>query len=86
MHGTLDTTVGVMNSLQMYNAMRFNDKNVIVLLYPGERHFLRQRGNRRDLTIRMMQFFDHWLLNSPAPRWMTDGVPFVQNSAAQPPR
>jgi hypothetical protein len=26
----------------------------------------------------MRQFFDHYLLNEPAPRWLTEGLPAVE--------
>jgi hypothetical protein len=67
-----------MENLEFYNALRFFDKNVILLAYPGEGHGLRKLPNRKDLTIRMQQFFDHYLMDKPAPEWMTHGVPFIE--------
>jgi hypothetical protein len=26
----------------------------------------------------MQQFFDHYLMDKPAPKWMTHGVPFIE--------
>ncbi len=78
LHGTDDPTVAFMENLEFYNALRFYDKNVILLAYPGEGHGLRKLPNRKDLTIRMMQFFDHYLMNKPAPEWMTHGIPFIE--------
>ena len=37
-------------------------------------------ANRRDLTIRYFEFFDHYLKGEPAPKWMTDGVPFLEKA------
>ena len=34
--------------------------------------------NRKDLTIRYFEFFDYYSRGAPAPKWMTDGVPFVK--------
>ena len=31
----------------------------------------------KDFTIRYTQFFDHYLKEAPAPRWMTQGLPFT---------
>lgn len=31
--------------------------------------------NADDFSIRMMQFFDHYLMNKAAPIWMLDGIP-----------
>jgi len=78
MHGTHDPTVAIMENLEFYNALRFNGKNVILLAYTGEGHGLRKLGNRRDLTIRFLQFFDHHLLDKQAPDWMIRGVPFIE--------
>jgi dipeptidyl aminopeptidase/acylaminoacyl peptidase len=77
MHGTADPTVGFQNGLAFYNALRYNGKNAILLAYQNEGHGLRGMANRKDLTIRYFQFFDHYLKDGPAPKWMTDGVPFL---------
>jgi dipeptidyl aminopeptidase/acylaminoacyl peptidase len=61
-----------------FNAARRNGKQVILLSYPGEAHNLTNRDNQKDFTIRMKQFFDHYLMDKPAPQWMTDGVPQVK--------
>ena len=83
MHGTADPTVGFINGLAFYNALRYNGKNAILLAYPGEGHGLRGLANRKDLTIRYFQFFDHYLKGAPAPKWMTDGVPYLDKDAAK---
>lgn len=67
-----------MEAVQLYNGLRFNDKNVILLSYPDEGHGLSTLANRRDLTIRMQEFFDHYLMDSTAPGWMVDAVPFLK--------
>ncbi len=59
------------------NALRYNNKKAVLLAYEGEGHGLRGMANRKDLTIRYFQFFDHYLKGAPAPKWMTDGVPFL---------
>lgn len=78
LHGTDDPTVSFIENLEFYNALRFLKKNVILLAYPGEGHGLRKLPNRKDLTIRMQQFFDHYLMDKPAPDWMIHGVPFIE--------
>jgi dipeptidyl aminopeptidase/acylaminoacyl peptidase len=82
MHGTADPTVAFQNGLGFYNALRYNGKSAVLLAYPGEGHGLRGLANRKDLTVRYFQFFDHYLKDAPAPRWMTDGVPYLQKDAA----
>jgi hypothetical protein len=49
-----------------------------MLQYNGEDHNLGERRNRKDLSIRLAQFFDHYLKGAPAARWITNGVPAVQ--------
>ena len=77
MHGTADPTVAFSEGMNFYNALRFNGKTAYLLAYPGEGHGLRGLANRRDLTIRYFEFFDHYLKGAPAPKWMSDGVPFL---------
>jgi dipeptidyl aminopeptidase/acylaminoacyl peptidase len=86
MHGTADPTVSFQEGMNFYQALRFNNKNAIMLAYPNEGHGLRGLANRKDLTIRYFQFFDHYLLGTPAPKWMTDGVPFLVKDANKDPR
>ncbi|HEX7572147.1 MAG TPA: hypothetical protein VF514_03570, partial [Bacteroidota bacterium] len=50
---------------------------VWMLVYNGEAHNLVQRKNRKDLSIRMLQFFDHYLMDRPAPGWMSSGLPAI---------
>ena len=78
MHGTADPTVAFQNGLGFYNALRYNGKNAFLLAYPGEGHGLRGMANRKDLTTRYFEFFDHYLKGAPAPKWMTEGVPYLK--------
>jgi len=78
MHGTADPTVSFSEGMNFYNALRYNNKSAIMLAYPGEGHGLRGMANRKDLTIRYFEFFDHYLKGAPAPKWMTEGVPFLK--------
>jgi hypothetical protein len=47
----------------------------------GEGHHLAGLANQRDLTVRFMEFFDHYLESAKAPAWLTEGVPFLQKDA-----
>ena len=82
MHGTADPTVGFMNAVAFYNALRYNGKKAVLLAYPNEGHGLRGMANRRDLTIRFFEFFDHYLKGAPAPKWLTEGVPYLKKEAS----
>jgi dipeptidyl aminopeptidase/acylaminoacyl peptidase len=86
MHGTADPTVSFSEGMNFYNALRFNGKDATLLAYPGEGHSLRGLANRKDLTIRFFQFFDHYLKDAPAPKWMSEGVPYLVKDAMKDPR
>jgi len=85
MHGTADPTVGFINGLAFYNALRYNGKKAVLLAYPNEGHGLRGLANRRDLTVRFFEFFDHYLKGAPAPKWLTEGVPYLKKEAGREP-
>jgi hypothetical protein len=62
----------------MFTALRRLNKPVWLLVYNGEDHNLVQRQNRKDISIREQQFFDHYLKGAPAPEWMEKGVPATE--------
>jgi dipeptidyl aminopeptidase/acylaminoacyl peptidase len=80
MHGTADPTVSFAEGMNFYNALRYNGKTATLLAYPGEGHGLRGLANRKDLTVRYFQFFNHYLKNAPAPEWMTKGVSYINKA------
>ncbi|MGV3710833.1 MAG: prolyl oligopeptidase family serine peptidase [Gemmatimonas sp.] len=75
LHGTADGAVDWNQGLEFFNAARRNGKQVILLSYPNEPHHLGNRDNQKDFQTRMRQYFDHYLKEKPAPKWMTDGLP-----------
>ncbi len=77
MHNDEDGAVPWYQSIEFFSALRRLDKPVWMLTYNGEAHNLVQRKNRKDLSVRLMQFFDHYLKDAPAPVWMTRGIPAV---------
>lgn len=74
MHNDADGAVPYYQGIEMFMGMRRLGKPSWLLVYNDEAHNLRETKNRRDLSIRMMQFFDHYLKGAPAPVWMTKGV------------
>ena len=48
---------------------------MILLEYPGENHGLARPANQQDYTVRMKEFFDHYLKGADAPDWLEYGVP-----------
>jgi dipeptidyl aminopeptidase/acylaminoacyl peptidase len=83
MHGASDPTVPFTNGLAMYNALRYNNKKAVLLAYPNEGHGLRGMANRKDLTIRYFEFFDHYLKDKPAPKWLSEGIPYLKKDEAE---
>ena len=86
MHGTSDPTVAFTNGLALYNALRYNNKDAVLLAYIGEGHGLRGMADRKDLTVRYFQFFDHYLKGAPAPKWLTEGVPYLEKDTRRDPK
>jgi len=83
MHGGADPTVPFTNGLAMYNALRYLGKTAVFLSYPGEGHGLAGMANRKDLTVRYFEFFNHYLKGAAAPKWLSEGVTFLQKEAAR---
>ncbi len=77
LHNDEDGAVPWYQGIEMFVAMRRLEKPVFLLNYHGEAHGLTRKPNQKDWAIRMQQFFDHYLLDAPAPVWMARGVPAV---------
>lgn len=78
MHNDADGAVPWYQGIEMFMALRRLQKPVWMLQYNGEAHNIRARKNRKDITRRLQQFFDHYLKGDPMPRWMKEGVPMVR--------
>lgn len=76
MHNDNDGAVPWTQGIEMMVAMRRLQKPSWMLVYTNGSHNLSpsQWGNRIDLTIRMKQFFDHYLMDKPIPLWMKEGI------------
>lgn len=75
LHNDKDGAVDFTQGIEFYNALRRLKKPVILVQYLGENHGLGKLENRKDYSVRMMEFFDHHLKGMPAPSWMEKGVP-----------
>ncbi|WP_306351299.1 alpha/beta hydrolase family protein [Flavobacterium sp. '19STA2R22 D10 B1'] len=75
MHNDNDGAVPWYQSIEYFVALRRLNKPVWMLNYNNEPHNLKAEswGNRKDLSVRMMQFFDHYLKGKEAPEWMLKG-------------
>jgi dipeptidyl aminopeptidase/acylaminoacyl peptidase len=78
MHNDEDGSVPWYQGIEMFMALKRLNKPAWLLQYNGEDHNLRLRKNRKDLSIRLAQFFDYYLKGAPAPLWMTEGLPAVE--------
>ena len=76
-HNDADDAVPWYQGIEYYLALRRLGKEVYLFTYNGEPHGLRKRQNQKDYTMRMQQFFDHFLKGAPAPEWMLKGVPYL---------
>lgn len=75
MHNDADGAVPWYQGIEFYMSLRRLQKPAWMVSYNDEAHNLRRRKNRKDLSIRMAQFFNHYLKGEPMPEWMAYGLP-----------
>ncbi len=78
LHNDKDGAVDWNQGIEYYNTLRRLKKPVIMLQYVGENHGLQKAANQKDYTVRMKEFFDHYLMGKPAPAWYTEGIPYLK--------
>ncbi|MBR1401404.1 MAG: S9 family peptidase [Prevotella sp.] len=78
MHNDNDGAVPWYQGIEMFMGLRRLGKPAWLLEYNNEEHNLRERRNRKDLSVRLQQFFDHYLKGAPMPAWMKHGVPTIR--------
>jgi dipeptidyl aminopeptidase/acylaminoacyl peptidase len=78
LHNDEDGAVDWNQGIEFYNTVRRLQKPIVMLQYVGENHGLRDEANRKDYTVRMREFFNHYLKGEPAPEWWTDGVAHLE--------
>ena len=78
MHNDNDGAVPWYQGIEYFMVLRRLQKPVWMLQYNGEAHNLVHRRNAKDLSIRLQQFFDHYLKGDPAPSWMKNGIPATE--------
>jgi dipeptidyl aminopeptidase/acylaminoacyl peptidase len=74
MHNDADGAVPWYQGIEFFTALRRLNKPAWLLSYNDEAHNLVKRANRKDISIRKMQFFDHYLKGAPMPYWMKFGI------------
>jgi dipeptidyl aminopeptidase/acylaminoacyl peptidase len=77
-HNDSDDAVPWYQGIEFYLALRRLNKEVYLFSYNGEPHNLRRRPNQKDYTVRLQQWFDHYLKGAPRPAWMDTGIPYLE--------
>ena len=78
MHNDDDGAVPWYQGIEMFMALRRLGKPVWMLQYNGEAHNLKERRNRKDITRRLQQFFDHYLKWEPMTERIKNGIPAIR--------
>lgn len=78
MHNDTDGHVPWYQGIEYFVAMKRLGKPCWLLNYTGEPHWPMHMANRIDFQRRMFQFFNHYLKNQKMPKWMSEGVPAVE--------
>jgi dienelactone hydrolase len=81
--GDSDGTVFWHQGVELYNDARRAKKDVVLLVYGGEDHGLRQKANQIDYHHRIMEWFGHYLKGEPAAPWITQGMSFLEKERGQ---
>ncbi len=74
LHNKKDFAVAWTQGVQFFTALRRNNKMVWMLQYDNGDHTIFNK-DALDYTLRVEQFFDHYLKGLPPPKWMTQGIP-----------
>ena len=83
-HNDGDGAVPFEQGVEFFVALRRLGKPAWLLNYNDSPHNLTKKlSNRKDLSVRMKQFFDHYLKEEPAPDWMTIGVKAVDKEKTE---
>ncbi|MVT09663.1 alpha/beta hydrolase family protein [Chitinophaga tropicalis] len=73
-HNKTDVQVPFSQGVELFLGMRRAGKRVWLFQYDDFGHQFGGEG-AKDFHMRMFQFFDHFLKNTPAPKWMVRGIP-----------
>lgn len=76
--GDNDKNVDWRQGIEMYNAARRADKNMVLLVYAKEGHGLRSDKNRIDYHNRILKWFGHYLKGEEPEDWILDGIPYTE--------
>lgn len=83
LHNDKDGAVPWYQGIELFSGLRRLGKPCWLLNYNDEPHWPVKLQNRMDFQRRMQQFFDHYLMGAPEPKWMKRGVPPVEKGILQ---
>jgi dipeptidyl aminopeptidase/acylaminoacyl peptidase len=78
MHNDNDGAVPWYQGIELYMSLIRQQKPVWMLVYNNEEHNLTKWPNRMDLSQRVAEFYDYYLMGGEMPKWMRYGVPIWQ--------
>lgn len=78
MSNDADDAVPWYQGIEFFTALKRLGKEAFLVQYNNEKHNLVNDVNTRDYSIRLSQFFDHYLKGQPMPVWMKKGVPAIK--------
>ncbi len=78
LHNDEDGAVPWEEGIQFFVALRRLGKPAWLVNYNGGGHGVSGQHRQMDWSIRMQQFFDHYLKDAPPPVWMVEGVPAIR--------
>jgi len=90
MHNKKDNAVPWTQGVELFTALWRLQKPAWMLQYDNDDHGI-YSDNAFDYTMRITQFFDHYLKGKPAPKWMTEpgyhdnGDPYALDSGGKQP-
>jgi dipeptidyl aminopeptidase/acylaminoacyl peptidase len=74
MTGEKDNQVPHDQSIELFYGLRRLGKRSWMLNYEDATHFIINKRDVDDFTVRCKQYYDHYLKEEPAPKWMTEGI------------
>jgi len=81
--GDKDGAVDWHQGIEMYGTMRRMGKPFTMLVYADENHNFTKRENQMDYFNRVTAYLDHHLKGVEAPKWMSDGVTYLERREAE---
>lgn len=73
-----DQQVPFIQGEEWYNGLAHLQKKAWLLSYPDEQHTIDNERNQLDYSIRLSQFFDHFLKGTHPPKWLTADMHSLQ--------